>query len=118
MSPTAETSRWYAVQTQPLRELRAEAELVKQGFEVFLPRYLKRWTHARRTASRPTPLFPRYLFVAIDVERQRWRSINGTIGVVRIVGTGARPTPVPSAVIDELEHRRATDGLISLGRPG
>ena len=42
-----------------------------------------------------SPLFPRYMFVAIDVAVQRWRSIQSTIGVARLVCNGDHPAEVP-----------------------
>ena len=67
--------RWYVVQTQVNGELKAAQNLMRQGFEVYLPCYLKRRRHARKIDLVSKPLFPRYLFVAIDVATQRaWRS--------------------------------------------
>ena len=40
--------RWYVVQSQPNAELKAVAHLNRQGFDTYLPRYLKRIRHARR----------------------------------------------------------------------
>ncbi|MGD9769432.1 MAG: transcription termination/antitermination NusG family protein, partial [Pseudolabrys sp.] len=60
-----ETRRWYAVQSQPNAENKAVAHLARQGFETYLPRYLKRRRHARRVETVAAPLFPRYLLVAI-----------------------------------------------------
>jgi len=52
--------------------------------------------------------------VCIDTERQRWRSINGTIGVVRMVGSGdqdgSRPTPVPEGLVERFQNLSGADG--------
>jgi transcriptional antiterminator RfaH len=56
---------WYVVQTHPHAENKAAAHLQRQGFATYLPRYLKRRRHARRTEAIAAPLFPRYLFVAL-----------------------------------------------------
>ena len=48
------------------------------------------------------PFFPRYLFVALDLGRDRWRSVNGTFGVARLVMAGDRPLPVPSGIVEAL----------------
>ena len=77
-------ARWYVVQTQPHAESKAARHLCRQGFQIYLPRYLKRRRHARRTETVPAPLFPRYMFVAVDIAVQRWRSIQSTIGVSRL----------------------------------
>lgn len=69
------TSRWYVVQTHINGEAKAANNLTRQGFGVYFPRYLKRRSHARRVDVVARPLFPRYLFVAIDLATQRWRSI-------------------------------------------
>ena len=111
---TASTgSRWYVVQTQPSAERRAMVHLERQGFVTYLPRYRKRRRHARRVDTVEVPLFPRYLFVSIDVAVQRWRSIHSTIGVSHLVCNGSDPAPLPDAVIDQLRAREQ-DGLVQL----
>jgi transcriptional antiterminator RfaH len=107
-------SRWYVVQTQPHAEARAVAHLGRQGFETYLPRYLKRRRHARRVQTVAAPLFPRYLFVAVDIAAQRWRSIQSTIGVSHLVCNGEAPAPVPHGIVDEIKRREGDDGLVCL----
>jgi transcriptional antiterminator RfaH len=101
-------------QTHPHAEAKASAHLQRQGFETYLPRYLKKRRHARRTETVAAPLFPRYLFVAVDMTTQRWLSIRSTIGVTRLVCDGDRPAPVPISVFDALKHREDANGLIQL----
>ncbi len=108
--------QWYAVYTQPRNEERAQEHLARQGFEVFLPRYLKRRSHARRVTVVPAPLFPRYLFVSFDASQQRWRAIRSTRGVIDLVSNGETPVPVPQSIIHEMEHRRGEDGFVVLAR--
>ena len=107
-------SRWYVVQTRAHAESKACHHLERQGFPTFLPRYLKRRRHAGRVEIVPAPLFPRYLFVLVDIATQQWRSINSTIGVSRLVCNGDEPAPVPSQVVLELQARRDDKGLIPL----
>jgi transcriptional antiterminator RfaH len=109
--------RWYVVQTQPLAEGKAAAHLARQGFEAYLPRYLKRRRHARRVENVLVPLFPRYLFVTIDMAAQRWRSVQSTVGVSRLVCNGNDPAPVADRVIAALKLREGTDGVIRLDPP-
>lgn len=110
------SSRWYVAQTQPHAENKAAAHLRRQGFEVYLPRYLKQRRHARRVETVAAPLFPSYLFVAIDMETQRWLSIQSTVGVARLVCDGDRPAAVPQHVIDTLKGNEGADGMIKLIR--
>jgi transcriptional antiterminator RfaH len=107
-------SRWYVVQTQGHAEMKAAWHLARQGFQTYLPRYLKRRRHARRVEMLPAPLFPRYLFVAVDMATQRWRSISSTIGVTQLVCAGDVPAPVPRQVIEALKQREDDQGLIML----
>ena len=60
------------------------------------------------------PLFPRYLFVSVDMSVQRWRSIYSTVGVSRLVCNGDDPTPVPNGIVDGLKNREDANGLIKL----
>jgi transcriptional antiterminator RfaH len=109
------TSRWYVVQTQPHAEGKAMGHLIRQGFATYLPRYLKRRRHARKVETVAAPLFPRYLFVSVDMEMQRWRSIHSTTGVSRLVCNGDEPAQVPPAVVAELQGRE-TGGFVQLER--
>jgi transcriptional antiterminator RfaH len=93
---------WYAVQCQPRREEQAARNLKNQEFGVFLPRRMKTRRHARKLENVATPFFPGYLFVHFDIARDRWRAINGTYGVVRLVGSSTQPAQVPSNIVDAL----------------
>ena len=106
--------QWYVVQTQANAENKAVAYLGRQGFMTYLPRYLKRRRHARRVDIVAAPLFPRYLFVEIDMAVQRWRAINSTFGVSRLVCNGELPAPVPDRVVDLLRNCADTAGFIQL----
>lgn len=109
-------SRWYVVQTRSHAESKACAHLRRQGFSIYLPCYLKQRRHARRIEMVRAPLFPSYLFVSIDIATQRWRSIDSTIGVTKLVRDCDRPAPVPQYVIDALRRREDANGLVQLDR--
>src|ERR1700741_4962506 len=110
-------ARWYVVHTHPHDESRADTHLRRQGFRTYLPRYLRRRRHARKTEAVARPLFPRYLFVALDLSRDRWRAIHSTLGVVHLVVIGDAPVPVPDSVINEIRSRECSNGLVALGIP-
>jgi len=57
-------------------------------------------------------LFPRYLFTALDLDHDRWRSVNGTFGVTSLVGADGRPDPVPEGVVEALLDRQDASGTI------
>lgn len=108
---------WYVVQTHPHAEAKAAGHLERQGYSIYLPRYLKRRRHARRIEIVLAPLFPSYLFVMIDMLTQRWRSIQSTIGVSRLVCSGEDPAVLPAAIIGELQSRHDDAGFVRLDLP-
>jgi transcriptional antiterminator RfaH len=116
---------WYVVQTQPHAERKAAVCLSAgihktephDGFPVYLPCRGKRHSHARKIEWVAAPLFPRYLFVALDTQTQRWSLIDTTMGVGRLVRNGNKPVPVPPEVIRALQQRQGADGLITVDEP-
>lgn len=112
--------RWYAVQTEPRREIWVGSELRAAGFESFLPLCRQRVTHAR-SRSRPEkfetrPLFPTYLFTRFDLARDPWRDVTVTRGVIRLICNAERPVAIPVGVIEDLQARtRIAKGALELG---
>ena len=104
---------WHVAQTQSHREELVAAELTKQGFSVFLPQYLKQVRHARRVTNVAAALFPGYLFVGFGPD-VRWRAVNGTRGVVRLVMAGESPAPITKDIVEGLIARRDARGYIAL----
>ena len=105
-------SRWYAVYCQPHRESAAAAHLKNQDFAVFLPKREKVIRHARKIEKVSRPFFPGYLFVDLDIDYERWRSINSTVGVIRIVTQNDRPTPAPVGVIESIKAACGSDDIL------
>jgi transcriptional antiterminator RfaH len=110
----AEGERWYAVHTLPFAEARAEAQLNRQGFRTFQPKRHKTIRHARRSVTIEAPFFPHYLFVVLNLARDRWRSVNGTFGVSRLVMRGDQPHPAPHDVVEALIAAADGRGILQL----
>jgi transcription elongation factor/antiterminator RfaH len=106
--------RWYAARTRPGREAGACAQLEAQGFATFLPLVARTVRHARKLRAVRAPLFPSYVFVAFDPARERWRSVNGTFGISRLVMAGERPAPAPPGVVEALIALRDETGCVRL----
>jgi transcriptional antiterminator RfaH len=99
----AASERWFLAHTQPKSECKAELHLGAQGFRTYLPQIQKTIRHARQLKTVRAPLFPRYLFVILDLERDRWLSVRSTVGVSRLFTTReGRPVPVPVGVVEAL----------------
>jgi transcriptional antiterminator RfaH len=81
-----------AAQTHPNTEGGAASHLVRQGFETYLPRYLKMhrraWSADVLPVPMPMPMFPGYLFVAIGMAVQRRRPIHSTSSVSGLICGG------------------------------
>ena len=103
--------QWFVAHTLPQQEMIAHAHLQRQGFAVYLPRYKKIKKHARKVAEVLTPLFPRYLFVGIDLEKNAWRSVNGTRGISYLLTNNGAPTEVAASVVSALKAQE-TDGIV------
>lgn len=111
---TQATVRWYVVQTQVNGETKAALNLLRQGYEIYLPRHLKRRRHARKVDFVARPLFPRYLFVAVNIVTQRWRSIQSTFGVSHLVTNGNEPATVPEGIVAALKAREDAAGFVKM----
>jgi transcription elongation factor/antiterminator RfaH len=104
--------RWYVVRTQPHRELQAARQLGNQAYRVFYPRFFKSRRHAPKFETVLAPLFPRYMFVILDLARDRWRSVNGTYGVDRLLMRNGEPEPVPRGLVEQLADAAEADGVV------
>jgi transcription elongation factor/antiterminator RfaH len=102
----AGNERWFLVHTLPKSEGKAEWHLGVQGFRTYLPQFRKTVRHARQLRTVQAPLFPRYLFVMLDLGRDRWLSVRSTLGVSRLfTHHDGRPIPVPVGVVESLIER-------------
>lgn len=106
------STSWFLAQLKPNSANIANRNLKRQGFKTFLP--LEEETRQRNgkfvTAIRP--MFPGYIFVAFDVARGYWRSVNSTQGVTRLVSFGKEPAAVPDELISQLVLRCDAGGKL------
>ncbi|WP_363350137.1 transcriptional activator RfaH [Methylocystis echinoides] len=110
-SPLAASERWYVARSLPRQEVKAMNNLRRQGFQTFLPLLPKTVRHARKLRSVLSPVFPGYLFVILDLDRDRWRAVNSTIGVASLIMALERPEPVPAGVVEQLIDRTGAGGV-------
>ena len=95
-------------------EARAEDQLNRQAFRTFQPKRHKTVRHARRLSTVEASFFPRYLFIVLDSSRHRWRSVNGTFGVSRLLMRGDKPHPVPHGIVEALIAAADVRGILQL----
>jgi transcription elongation factor/antiterminator RfaH len=97
--------KWFLVHSLPRNEQRGCLHLQAQGFRTHLPLISKTIRHARRLRMARVPLFPRYLFVILDLDRDRWLSVRSTPGVASLFTCDDRPVAVPAGIVELLmEH--------------
>ncbi len=97
-----ELPAWYAVQTRSRHEAKVQSGLEARGFEVFLPRITVRSRRRDRFQLVEAPLFPGYLFVHTGLSAWAYGDIIRHCGVVRILGSKGRCTPVESEVLTSI----------------
>jgi transcription elongation factor/antiterminator RfaH len=108
----ADNERWFLVHTLPKSERKAEWHLGAQGFRTYLPRIRKTIRHARQLRTVEAALFPRYLFIVLDLGRDRWLSIRSTVGVSHLfTHQDGRPIPVPIGIVEALVQQ--SDGNLT-----
>ena len=82
------------------------------GIVAFLPRVTARRRHARKVERVKGALFPRYVFIRLDLQRDRWRSVNGTIGMAYLLAAMETPCPVPVGFVEALQEMAGADDVV------
>lgn len=104
---------WYAIQHKPAQGDRALENLQNQDARCFYPKVTVERIRAGKRTTRLEPLFPGYLFINIDESDPLWSKLRSTRGVLRVVGFGGKPMPVPDEVIAYIH-----DGLAAVEEQG
>ncbi len=103
--------RWYLVYTKLRQEHVARTNLLRQGYETYLPLIRELRRRQGRRMPEVAPMFPRYLFVRLDTRTDNWAPIRSTLGVVSLVRFGQQPALVPDDLIGLLREREDSEGL-------
>ena len=97
-------SKWFLAYTKAKEEKRAKKNLENQGFETYLPMISYEKINQSKSISLET-MFPRYLFIKINLERDSWTHIKSTRGVSHLVVFGDKFAEVPNSVVAFLKTR-------------
>ncbi|MBB4866413.1 transcriptional antiterminator RfaH [Pseudomonas nitritireducens] len=93
--------RWYLVQCKPRQDARALENLQYQGYLCLFPTRQIESLRNGKLSCQEEPLFPGYIFIELDNEKDNWMPIRSTRGVSHIVRFGAMPLQVRNEVIDK-----------------
>ena len=103
---------WLLAQIRPNSYRIAERNLQRQAFRTFLPMQEETRRVRGKFLTKLRPLFPGYLFVAIDSVVGGWSAVNSTIGITRLVSVGETPAAVPVRLVSDLMLRCDPDGKL------
>jgi transcriptional antiterminator RfaH len=112
---------WFLAQLKPNCANIADKNLKRQGFETLLPMEEETRQRNGKFVTAVRPLFPGYIFVAFDMTRGFWRTVNSTHGIARLVSFGKEPTAVPLDLVSQLMLRCDAKGKLlppKLLKPG
>lgn len=106
-----QSKSWYLIYTKPRQEGVALDNLLRQGYGVYLPRVREiRKRNGHRTAM-VGALFPRYLFIHLDIHIDNLAPIRSTVGVTSLVRFGSEPAQVSDELIVFLKSKEGQDGM-------
>jgi transcription antitermination factor NusG len=94
---------WFAVQVWAGRERLAATHLRNRCYEIFAPSYVehRRWSDRVKKIERA--LFDGYVFCRVGAA-ETYAKIITSPGVIRLVGDGTRPLPVPAHEIESIRR--------------
>lgn len=108
MSPASPARPWFALHIR-MRERNIETALQHKEFEIFSPYYTRKKIGARgRERELRLPLFPGYLFCALDPQDRL--DVLTVPGVKAILGLGRTVTPIPPEEIEAI-RKALSSGL-------
>jgi transcriptional antiterminator RfaH len=106
------SKEWFILQYKSNSHHLAEKNLTLQGFETFLPLHETTSRRLSRFISTSKPLFPGYMFIKFDRAESKWRKINSTYGVSRLITFNSNLKSIPTIFVDHLTKRYDLSGKL------
>ena len=114
---TGGPSDWIVVSCHAHKESVALDNLRRQDFTCYCPMLRRQVRHARRTYESVRPLFPSYVFVAMDFDRRSWRALLSTRGVRSVISCGETPSTLKNEFIESLREREVDGAILRPSTP-
>ena len=95
--------KWIIAKIKPNKEKLASINLVRQGFNVFLPKIKKIVKVFNTSRIYIKPLFPGYIF--IEVDKVNWVKINNTYGVRQVLAIDGKPLSVSERILNSIKSK-------------
>ena len=96
---------WIVARNKPNQDKIALINLERQNFEFFQPTFKTMSRRQNKFKEIIKPVFPGYIFIAINLEENNWHTINNTRGISRILVFGNEIPLIRCELIKELQHR-------------
>lgn len=117
-------SRWYLAHTHARSDRAARHHLQAVGYRVYYPAVRRLRSMPRDRLSKKQramagmikrsvlePLFPRYLFLQLDLRTDPWRDVFRMTGISGLACMGDMPSPVPAGFVEGIQAREQGGAL-------
>ena len=95
---------WIVARNKPNQDKIALINLERQNFEFFQPTFKTISRRQNKSKEIIKPVFPGYIFIAINLEENNWHKINNTRGISSIILFGNEMPLISGELIKELKH--------------
>ena len=95
---------WVVARNKPNQDKIALINLERQNFEFFQPTFKTTARIRNKFKEIIKPVFPGYIFIAINLEERNWHKINNTRGISSILLFGNEIPLIRCELIKELKH--------------
>jgi len=107
-------NRWFAARYRAQLARWALLNLRAQDFEALWPTYREVVIRRNRRVVVERPVFHGYLFVKFDLSGWRWRAINSTPGIIRLLPMGSEePVALPAGFVEALQSREPSAPVVA-----
>ena len=98
-------TNWFVVHTKPRKERMALDNLQRQGFTAYCPQTIQPKRRRECWQKVSEPLFPRYLFVQLNMGVDDFTPIRSTLGVIGLIRFGNQPAVMPDTAIEVIQYQ-------------
>ena len=95
---------WIVARNKPNQDKIALTNLKQQNFEVYQPTFKTMSRIRNKFKEIIKPVFPGYIFIAINLEKNNWHKINNTRGISSVIFFGNELPLIRYELIKELKH--------------
>jgi transcriptional antiterminator RfaH len=100
---------WIVARNKPNQDKIALINLERQNFKFFQPTFKTTSRIKSKFKEIIKPVFPGYIFIAVDLEEKNWHKINNTRGISSIIAFANKIPLISCELIEELKYRFSLD---------